>query len=139
MIQIKDISYRYPGQKLPVFTNFSLELKENRIYGLLGKNGTGKSTLLYLIAGLLRPQQGSVTCNGISSYRRPAELLEDIFLVSEEFELPAISLDAYVGRYCSPSIHASATTCCSAVWKPSNWVRSLICKPSRWDRRRRCI
>ena len=96
MIQIKDISYRYPGQHLPVFTNFSLELKENRIYGLLGKNGTGKSTLLYLIAGLLRAQQGSVTCNGISSYRRPAELLEDIFLVSEEFELPAISLDAYV-------------------------------------------
>ena len=58
MIQIKDIDFRYPGSKHLVFRDFSLELKENNIYGLLGKNGTGKSTLLYLISGLLRQQQG---------------------------------------------------------------------------------
>ena len=45
MIQIKDIDFRYPGSKHLVFRDFSLELKENNIYGLLGKNGTGKSTL----------------------------------------------------------------------------------------------
>ena len=96
MIQIQDISYRYPGQKQQVFDHFSLELTENRIYGLLGKNGTGKSTLLYLIAGLLRPKGGSVCCDGIASYKRQADILREIFLVSEEFELPAISLDSYV-------------------------------------------
>ena len=41
MIQIKDIDFRYPGSKHLVFRDFSLELKENNIYGLLGKNGTG--------------------------------------------------------------------------------------------------
>ena len=46
MIQIKDIDFRYPGSKHLVFRDFSLELKENNIYGLLGKNGTGKSTAL---------------------------------------------------------------------------------------------
>ena len=96
MIQIQNISYRYPGQKFPVFSNFSLQLPENRIYGLLGKNGTGKSTLLYLIAGLLRPQQGSVCCNNVATQERPADLLADMFLVSEEFELPAVSLNSYV-------------------------------------------
>ena len=96
MITIQDINYSYPGQKMPVFSNFSLSLPENRIYGLLGKNGTGKSTLLYLIAGLLRPKAGSVTFDGVPAYKRQASQLSDIFLVSEEFELPALSLDAYV-------------------------------------------
>jgi len=96
MIDVQNITYRYPGQKQPVFSEFSLKLSENRIYGLLGKNGTGKSTLLYLIAGLLWPTQGHVSCNGVASKERQADQLADMFLVSEEFELPAISLDAYI-------------------------------------------
>ena len=96
MIQIKDIDFRYPGSKHPVFRDFSLELKENNIYGLLGKNGTGKSTLLYLISGLLRQQQGTVLVDGISAQDRKAEMLKDIFMVPEEFELPNVSLATYV-------------------------------------------
>ncbi|EKC77193.1 ABC transporter, ATP-binding protein, partial [human gut metagenome] len=78
------------------FRDFSLELKENNIYGLLGKNGTGKSTLLYLISGLLRQQQGTVLVDGISAQDRKAEMLKDIFMVPEEFELPNVSLATYV-------------------------------------------
>ena len=96
MIQINNISYHYPDQKKPVFSNFSLSLSQGRIYGLLGKNGTGKSTLLHLIAGLLRPQAGSVCCNNMATYKRLPEVLSDMFIVSEDFELPAIPLDEYV-------------------------------------------
>lgn len=96
MIQIKDIDFRYPDSKHLVFRDFSLELKENNIYGLLGKNGTGKSTLLYLISGLLRQQQGTVLVDGISAQDRKAEMLKDIFMVPEEFELPNVSLATYV-------------------------------------------
>lgn len=96
MIQIKDIDFRYPGSKHLVFSDFSLELKENNIYGLLGKNGTGKSTLLYLISGLLRQQQGTVLVDGVSAQDRKAEMLKDIFMVPEEFELPNVSLATYV-------------------------------------------
>ena len=60
MINVQNISFKYKGQKALVFDGFSLQLEENRIYGLLGKNGTGKSTLLYLLSGLLRPVSGSV-------------------------------------------------------------------------------
>lgn len=59
MIEINDISFRYPGTKHDIYSGFSLTLSENRIYGVLGKNGTGKSTLLYLISGLLRPVKGA--------------------------------------------------------------------------------
>ena len=96
MIQIKYIDFRYPGSKHLVFRDFSLELKENNIYGLLGKNGTGKSTLLYLISGLLRQQQGTILVDGISAQDRKAEMLKDIFMVPEEFELPNVSLATYV-------------------------------------------
>ncbi len=75
MIDIQNITFRYPGQSQPVFSDFSLRLSESHIYGLLGKNGTGKSTLLYLIAGLLRPASGSVCCNNVAAGSHPAGLL----------------------------------------------------------------
>ena len=96
MIDIKSISFKYAGQKRLVFENFSLQLEANRIYGLLGKNGTGKSTLLYLIAGLLRPGKGTASCDGIATWQRQAETLQEIFLVPEEYDLPSMSLKKYV-------------------------------------------
>ena len=96
MIEVNNISFSYPGQKERVFNGFSLRLEENKIYGLLGKNGTGKSTLLYLVAGLLRPTAGKVSVNGVDAYKRQAEMLEEIFLVPEEFELPSMTLKRYV-------------------------------------------
>ena len=99
MIEVNNISFKYKGQKALVFDGFSIQLEENRIYGLLGKNGTGKSTLLDLLSGLLRPINGSVCCDGIATCKRTPELLSDIFLVTEEFEMPAICLSQYVNLY----------------------------------------
>lgn len=96
MIEVKNITFKYGGGLAPVFTDFSLTLKENCIYGLLGKNGTGKSTLLYLICGMLRPSKGSITVDGMESKRRLPEMLSEIFLVPEEFDFPAMSLQSYV-------------------------------------------
>ena len=96
MIEVKDISYKYPGQKDLVFCDFSLTLEQNKIYGLLGKNGTGKSTLLYLISGLLRPKEGKVLYEGVETRKRKPETLQEIFIVPEEFDLPAMSLNDYV-------------------------------------------
>ena len=96
MIEVNNISFKYAGQKDLVFDDFSLTLEANNIYGLLGKNGTGKSTLLYLISGLLRAKNGSVSFDGIETYKRYPETLSEIFIVPEEFDLPAMSLDQYV-------------------------------------------
>lgn len=96
MIEVNNISFRYPGTKHNVFSNFSMSLEANNIYGLLGKNGTGKSTLLYLISGLLRPANGEVKVDGRLATDRLPEMLKDMFIVPEEFNLPSVTLDTYV-------------------------------------------
>lgn len=96
MIEINHLTYKYQGSKHLVFDDFNLSLEGNKICGLLGKNGTGKSTLLYLISGLLRPTKGTVMLNGRRSFDRSPEMLEDLFLVPEEYDLPAMNLREYV-------------------------------------------
>lgn len=48
MIQVNELTFSYPKSKHNVFEGLNLQLDENRIYGLLGKNGMGKSTLFIL-------------------------------------------------------------------------------------------
>lgn len=96
MIEIKDLTFRYPGQRETLFEDFNMRLEEGKIYGLLGKNGTGKSTLLYLLTGLLRPKKGKIVCDGMNSSERRPEMLREMFLVPEEFRLPSISLNDYM-------------------------------------------
>ena len=102
MIEVKNIQYSYPisffknKQNPRVFNNFSLTLEENKIYGLLGKNGTGKTTLLNILAGLNWGQKGSVYVDGEDIEKRQPSTIGKIFLVPEDFELPNMSLDKYV-------------------------------------------
>lgn len=96
MIDIQNISFKYPGSKHLIFDDFSMTIEPGRILGLLGKNGTGKSTLLYLISGLLRPSAGKVTMDNVLTSKRLPETLSKIFIVPEEFNLPSVSLDTYV-------------------------------------------
>ena len=96
MLEVKDLSFGYGRRKKKVLSHFSLSLQPGHIYGLLGKNGTGKSTLLYLMSGLLTPRQGQVMYRGTDVRRRLPVTLGDLFLVPEEFELPSVSLKSYV-------------------------------------------
>ena len=79
-----------------MLSDFSFSLEKGRVYGLLGKNGVGKSTLLYLMCGLLTPKHGRVMYHGVDMRRRLPETLRDVFLVPEEFDLPAVSLVQFV-------------------------------------------
>ena len=96
MIEIKNLSFSYGKKKQSVFNDFSLTLDKGSVYGLLGKNGTGKSTLLYLMTGLLRPQAGQVLYKGVDVSMRYPLTLQDMFLVPEEFALPSVSLKQYL-------------------------------------------
>ena len=62
MIEINDLGFSY-GQN-PVLKNISMKLNEGRIYGLLGENGVGKTTLLTLLCGLKKPQKGCIDIDG---------------------------------------------------------------------------
>ena len=96
MIKVEDLSFSYGRRKTKVLDGFSMSLNKGSVYGLLGKNGTGKSTLLYLMAGLLRPQTGKVYYKGVDVTLRKPITLQDMFLVPEEFALPNVSMKQYV-------------------------------------------
>lgn len=99
MLSVQNVSYRYRKQDKLLYSDVSLALEPGRIYGLLGKNGVGKSTLLYLMNGLLTSPTGDITLHGESVSNRPVSVLEDMFIVPEEYELPNIKLEKYVKTY----------------------------------------
>lgn len=96
MIEVENLSFSYGRRKSKVLEDFSMKLDKGSVYGLLGKNGTGKSTLLYLMAGLLRSHTGNVLYKGVNVKKRYPDTLQDMFLVPEEFALPNVSLKQYV-------------------------------------------
>lgn len=96
MIKALNLSFSYGKKKPQVFENLSFSLDEGYVYGLLGKNGTGKSTLLYLLSGLLFPQHGQILYKETDVRLRRPSTLQDLFLVPEEFALPNMSFRQYV-------------------------------------------
>ncbi|MBL0330014.1 MAG: ABC transporter ATP-binding protein [Bacteroidetes bacterium] len=63
-VEVKDLSYTYPGRTKTVLKNISYDFKPNQSYCITGTNGSGKSTLIHLISGLYRAQSGSICING---------------------------------------------------------------------------
>ena len=61
-IELKDISMSY--NKREIFSNLSFKINKGEIMGMLGPNGVGKSTIFYLISGLMKPNYGKVVLNG---------------------------------------------------------------------------
>ncbi|MEW6387156.1 MAG: ABC transporter ATP-binding protein [Thermodesulfobacteriota bacterium] len=60
LIELRHITFAYPGSPRPVFQDFDFQFLPGNHLGLIGPNGCGKTTLLYLIMGLLRPQAGRI-------------------------------------------------------------------------------
>jgi len=95
MIEINDLNFGYSKHKL-LFKNLNMQLHAGHIYGLLGKNGAGKSSLLKNLAGLVYADGGSITVMGSDPAKRQPSLLRQICFIPEEFYLPSIRIDAYV-------------------------------------------
>jgi ABC-2 type transport system ATP-binding protein len=68
--------------------NINFEVRENEIIGLLGPNGSGKTTTIGMILGLLKPTGGEVLINGLKIEENPIEILQKINFISPYIELP---------------------------------------------------
>lgn len=95
MITVKNLTFRYRGKGY-IYRDFSLTIEAGRIYGLLGANGTGKSTLLKLIAGVLTPDKGSVEVMGYKSSERRVAMMGSLAILPEEMDLPNITTSEYL-------------------------------------------
>ena len=82
MIEIKEIWFSY-GENT-VLQNISMTFKEGCIYGLLGENGVGKTTLLTLVCGLKKPQCGTIDMDGRKPYDREPSLLSGQYFLSDD-------------------------------------------------------
>ena len=98
MIDFDQVCFGYEKQK-PLFENLNLHLSPGRIYGLLGKNGEGKSSLLRNMAGLLFPYQGEISVMGFKPSGRQAEFLQDVFFIPEEPYLPSFTVKNFSERF----------------------------------------
>lgn len=98
MIQIKDLHFAYSRQQA-LFDGLSVHLEAGSITGLLGKNGAGKTSLLKLLTGLLHPTSGNLSVLGYIPKKREVPMLNDVFLVPEEFYFPSISISDYCEAY----------------------------------------
>lgn len=94
MITVNNLDFVYQKSKL-IFNNLNIEIKEGGIYGLLGQNGVGKSTLLHLICGMLTPCSGKVLFDEQDVRKRLPSTLCETFIVPEEFDLPKITMEEY--------------------------------------------
>jgi len=95
MIDIQGLYFRY-DTKQTVLEDLRLKLTPGHIYGLLGRNGAGKSSLLHNICGLLFPGKGVCNVLGQKPSRRDPSFLQQIFLLPEEFNLPNVSVNEYL-------------------------------------------
>ena len=103
MISIRELDFYYKSKE-QVLDHISLNIHTG-IYGLLGENGVGKTTLLHLIAGLLFPKSGQIFLQAGKNiyepcYRMP-EAMRLLAFLPTDFRMPSTSIASFA-RYHSP-------------------------------------
>ena len=111
-IRVEDLSYTYPGSGKRVFEDVSFEVRSGDVISLLGPNGTGKSTLLKCLAGVLPSVEGRIMIDGEDAGRmKPADLASKMAYVpqtqSSPFPYPVHEIvmmgrAAHLGLFSSP-------------------------------------
>ena len=98
MIQITNLDYHYL-KKIKILRSLNLTFMPGKIYGLLGKNGAGKSTIIKNITGMLFPTDGTCNVFGLNPKNREVDFLKDLFFIPEEYYLPNISIQKLIDIY----------------------------------------
>ena len=86
LVEVKNLKKKY-GSKDAV-KGISFNIKENEILGLLGPNGSGKTTTIGMMLGLLKPSNGEILIDGKKIEENRIETLQKINFISPYIELP---------------------------------------------------
>ncbi|MGN9163041.1 ABC transporter ATP-binding protein [Clostridium sulfidigenes] len=86
-IELKDVSFSYPGSKKDVISKVSIKFHSEEVIAIVGENGAGKSTLVKLISGIYLPNKGSVYFNGEDTRGLdPKTLMSNISSVFQDYQ-----------------------------------------------------
>lgn len=88
-IIINNLSKEFENNK--ILDNINLKLKEGKIYGFIGKNGSGKSVLFKIMCGFYQPTVGEVLCDGKNIHKQNSFLPDTRVLIEKPEFLPDIS------------------------------------------------
>lgn len=92
-IEFENVSFTYPGTDQPVLENVSFVIENGRHYALVGKNGTGKTTIVKLLTGLYSNYSGRILVNGIDIRSISIGKLKGLFsVIYQDFAKYAISI-----------------------------------------------
>ncbi|MBO9632974.1 MAG: ATP-binding cassette domain-containing protein [Chitinophagaceae bacterium] len=128
VVRVSNLSHRYSVQW--AVHDVSFELTRNGIYGLLGANGAGKSTIMNIMCGVLKQTQGDVFIKGISLGEHPVEAKKHIGFLPQQ---PPLQMDLTVEEYL---IH-----CANIRLMPPSKVKPAVgevmekCKVSHFSKR----
>ena len=95
IVKAENLSHRYTIQW--AIRNINLEIDRKGVYGLLGANGSGKSTIMNIICGILKQSDGNVYISGISVDRNPVEAKKHIGFLPQSAPLhPDLTVQEYL-------------------------------------------
>ena len=86
LVEVKNLKKDYSSKE--AVKNISFNIKENEILGLLGPNGSGKTTTIGMLLGLLKPTAGEIKIDNMNFERNRIEILSKINFISPYIELP---------------------------------------------------
>lgn len=86
MIELHGVSKRF--DQIEAVSRMSGEIREGSVFGLVGTNGAGKSTCLRMMAGVLRPDEGSVLVDGQEIYENEEMKSRVFFISDDQYYLP---------------------------------------------------
>jgi ABC-2 type transport system ATP-binding protein len=87
VLSIQNVSKSYQKGEIKAVDDLTLEVPAGQIFGFLGPNGAGKTTTIKMVVGLLRPDKGTITVDGIDVAKRPIEAKRRIGYVPDYPEL----------------------------------------------------
>jgi ATP-binding cassette, subfamily B, bacterial PglK len=92
-LELLEVSYLYPGMELCAIDNINLNISAGDSIGIIGASGSGKTTILNILLGLIKPKTGKIMLNqkdlegGINQWQRNiAYIPQDIFILDETFK-----------------------------------------------------
>lgn len=92
-IEFKNVSFRYPNTNEYVIRNLNLYMKGSKHYSFVGKNGSGKSTIIKLLTGMYDEYEGDILINGLSLRDYSNEEIKSMFsVVFQDFSKYQITL-----------------------------------------------
>jgi ABC-2 type transport system ATP-binding protein len=88
IINIKNLTKDYGGDK-GIF-DFSFDIKRGEVFGFVGTNGSGKTTTIRNMMGFLKPDKGTVTINGLDSWKDAKEIKKKVGYIPGQIDFPDV-------------------------------------------------